>query len=144
MQTNLVDSISFSINVTPVGKGRPRFNPFGQPYTPAATRKFEKLIRDKAKEVMVGKKPFGQDLDIYMRVHFYYAIPKSWSRKKKELFAHGPKLTKPDLSNLVKSVEDACNGVIYEDDKNISDLRIVKRYSDEDEIWVSIEAWSLS
>lgn len=146
MQTRLIDCLDFSIFATPVGKGRPRFNPFGQPYTPAKTRKFESLVKAKAQEAMEGKEPFGQDLKLEVKVDFYYAPPKSWSKKKREhCISEGiPKLTKPDLTNLIKSIEDACNGVIYEDDKGISDLHITKQYGTEDAICVHVKAWSVS
>lgn len=145
MQSSLVDCVILYINATPVGKGRPRFNPFGQPYTPAKTRRFERMVKERAQEIMKDKAPFGQDLDIHMNVDFYYAPPKSWSKKKKEhcLSGREPKLTKPDLTNLAKSIEDACNGVVYEDDKCITDLHLTKQYSKEDEIFVKVEAWSV-
>ena len=146
MPSSLIDHVDFAIFATPVGKGRPRFNTFGQPYTPAKTRKFEKLVKDSATEAMQGKAPFGQDLKIEMKVDFFYEPPKSWSKKKREHYIAEeiPKLTKPDLTNLIKSIEDACNDVIYEDDKNISDLHITKRYGNEDAICVRVKAWSVS
>lgn len=142
----LVDLVNFDIEATPVGKGRPRFNPFGQPYTPAATRKFEKLVKDRAKEAMKDHKPFGREIEIHMRVSFFYAPLKSWSKKKKDLCISCaeeiPKLTKPDLTNLVKSIEDACNGVVYEDDANITSLSMTKEYyGANDGVHVHVEAW---
>lgn len=45
---------------------------------------------------------------------FYFPIPKSWSKKKSSLALH--KESKPDLSNLVKQIEDCGNGILWKDD----------------------------
>jgi len=39
--------------------------------------------------------------------------------------------TYPDASNVLKAAEDALNGVVYHDDKQISDARCVRYWADE-------------
>ena len=39
-------------------------------------------------------------------VRFYFPMPKSWSQKKKRELAGKPHQQKPDLDNLLKSVQD--------------------------------------
>ena len=43
---------------------------------------------------------------------------------------NSPKLTKPDIDNVAKSILDALSGVLYEDDCILHDLHLVKKYSD--------------
>lgn len=54
---------------------------------------------------------------------------------KNRLYPH----VKPDLSNLVKAVEDALNGLIWTDDSRIVDLRTSKLYGDPTRVEVEIE-----
>ena len=46
---------------------------------------------------------------------------------------------KPDLSNLIKSVEDGLNGVAWKDDALICAISASKRYGNEDLIVVKID-----
>ena len=62
---------------------------------------------------------------------FYMPIPKSWpkyrkAKAEKEIVPHA---IRPDLSNLVKLVEDAANSILYADDKQIVRIRTSKHYS---------------
>lgn len=41
------------------------------------------------------------------KVIFYIQMPKSWTKKKKIEMDQQPHLQKPDLSNLIKALEDA-------------------------------------
>jgi Holliday junction resolvase RusA-like endonuclease len=47
---------------------------------------------------------------------FHIAMPESWTEKKKLSLCGKPHRTKPDLSNLIKALEDA----LYEDDSHIA------------------------
>ena len=49
------------------------------------------------------------------RIHFYLSMPKSWSKKKRELMRGKPHQETPDLDNLLKAVNDA----LLEQDKII-------------------------
>lgn len=95
---------------------------------------------------------------VFLRLFFYMPIPKSMPKKKRAasqlLFTKNPvgifnkfhfnlvKLwptKKPDLSNTLKAVEDACNKVIWHDDSQICAMHIYKYYSDEPRTEVYIE-----
>lgn len=75
----------------------------------------------------------------------YYGIPKSASKKKKELMEkHSIRpLKKCDADNLAKCILDAGNGVIYPDDKQVVDLQVRRFYSNTPRVVVTIqEAWT--
>lgn len=55
-------------------------------------------------------------------ITFFIPMPKSWSQKKKDRMCGMPHRQVPDLSNLIKALEDS----IFEDDSHIYDYRITK------------------
>jgi Holliday junction resolvase RusA-like endonuclease len=64
-------------------------------------------------------------------IEAFFSIPVSWSRKRRSLALGGelrPTVT-PDWNNL-GGVTDACNGVVWADDRQIVNGIVVKRYSD--------------
>lgn len=73
--------------------------------------------------------PFN--VSVEMIIEFYMPIPPSWSKVKKRAYLHKYHEKKPDLSNLIKFVEDTFNGILYRDDSLISKIYAVKIYSDE-------------
>lgn len=102
-------TISFTIPGPPTPKERARFGRnqrTGKPqtYTPDRTAAYEAkvaalalLARQQAKQrVWTGP--------VMMKVTF-------WLR--------GKRTGRPDLTNALKSIEDGCNGVIYEDDAQV-------------------------
>jgi Holliday junction resolvase RusA-like endonuclease len=57
-------------------------------------------------------------------------IPASWSKKKQAMALAGliRPTGKPDASNRIKMLEDALNQVVWKDDSQLVDVRLVKRY----------------
>lgn len=123
---------TFTIPGEPVGKGRPRFgrtkNGGVHTYTPDKTAKYETLVRrcwlDSACESFGGKQ-------LYVYINAYFPIPKSYSgRRTAQIKAFDERPTKkPDCDNIVKVILDALNDVAYCDDKQVVDVRCVKRYA---------------
>ena len=70
--------------------------------TPIKTRTFEAMIAEAAREQMGDMKPLEGDLKVSMYFH---------ARKHRG-----------DLSNCIKSIEDALNRIAYVDDKQIQIL----------------------
>jgi len=71
---------------------------------------------------------------VHLIVEAVLPIPASWSKSKRTAALLGgirPK-GKPDLSNIVKAIEDGCNGVIYMDDSQICSMTALKRYESDD------------
>ncbi|MCC6776660.1 MAG: RusA family crossover junction endodeoxyribonuclease [Hyphomicrobiales bacterium] len=115
---------------TPQGKGRPRFvRATGHAFTPAATRRYESALRYAAQQAMGTSTPLDGPLCVVVVAIF--PIPASWSGKKRAEALSGslwPTVT-PDADNLLK-VLDALNEIVWRDDKQVVDARVVKRYGE--------------
>ena len=123
----------------PHGKGRPRFaRSTGHAFTPAKTRAYESALRYAAQESMNGEPPLEGPLSVVVVAIF--PVPSSWSRKKRDAAALRNEIwptVKPDADNLLKVV-DALNEVVFRDDKQIVDARIVKRYGDRPRLIIEV------
>ncbi len=130
--------IAFTVPGTPIPKLRARHRhvktkagrEFTTSYTPDKTVKFERRVRDCALFVMSSKEMFTGPLAL--RVIFRMPVPPSWSAKKKAAAIAGSvhHVSRPDFGNLLKSVEDAMNGVVYKDDSAIVSVSGHKCYDD--------------
>ena len=124
--------VTFKVDANPVGKQRARYvkrGNFVQTYTPEKTRTYETLIRDAATEAMGTSEPLETPVTLYLYIRV--PIPKSYSKKKLEACLNGmdQPIKKPDASNILKSVEDGMNGIVYKDDSQIINLHVTKVYS---------------
>lgn len=122
-------SIMFTVSGQPKGKGRPRFTRQGRTYTPEATREYEDAIKT-AFLAQGSNTKYKAGTPLKMEIVALYGIPKSDTKKVKAEKESGKILPtiKPDLDNLVKIVADALNGLAYDDDKQITNLMVAKRY----------------
>lgn len=124
-------AISFIIPGTPVGKGRPRFakrGNFVQTFTPEKTANYENLVKVKAEQAMAGRQMIDGPVEVSIRL--IVTPPASWSQKKQREALEGRifPTSKPDIDNVLKGIMDACNEIVWKDDKQAVDVRVVKRY----------------
>ena len=79
-------------------------------------------------------KPLNVKIDVFM------LAPKSYSNKKrlKALENEIRPTVKPDCDNIAKNINDALNGIVYPDDKQIVSLTVNKFYSDYEYTTVTI------
>lgn len=115
-----------------IAKGRPRATAFGgraRVYTPARTASFEGKVRAVAKDAMarIGSRPTPDAVKV--EIAFDRQVSKSWSRQKKAAHIGQPIVTGADIDNQVKAVLDALNGVVWEDDVQVSDLSVSRRWA---------------
>lgn len=98
--------IKIILPIEPVAWARPRANfRSGAFFNSSKVMDYQRDVRR-----MLGKRsPLIGDLRVTFR--FYMRCPKKKARNYPSV--------KPDLSNLVKNVEDACNGVLWRDDAQI-------------------------
>ena len=53
-------------------------------------------------------------------INAYFEIPKSYTKKKVQAIINGEiKPAKPDVDNIIKSIFDGCNKIIFKDDVQI-------------------------
>jgi len=147
MKVHLASPVVVTIPGAPVGKGRPRFarrGNFVHTFTPEKTANYESLVRLAAQEAMQGRAPMDCALDVALDL--IVTPPASWSNKKHMAAIAGQiaPTTKPDLDNTAKGIFDACNGVVWLDDKQIVDARISKRYGMKPMAVLMVRAWSTS
>ena len=124
----------------PTGKGRPRVvrvNGRSITFTPATTARAEVNIRLFATIAGIT----SCDGPVVMEVICSFRPPKSMSKKRRVAALTGKVLPtrRPDVDNICKLCADALNGIAYKDDAPIVDLRVVKKYSEKDEIKIVIK-----
>jgi Holliday junction resolvase RusA-like endonuclease len=122
--------------ITPVAKGRPRFiRKSGIAMTPAKTRRAESELRfwmHQKWTMELCKKPLQGAVDIIVR--FIFTRPKSVSEKKRPHHTIAP-----DLDNLLKTVQDSGNGIIWMDDAQIVASSVFKSYGESAKICLSVK-----
>lgn len=125
-------AVAFVIPGAPVGKGRPKFarrGNFVTTYTPEKTASYENLVKVKAEEAMAGRPVFEGAVSVV--IWLYVTPPASWSQKKQRAALEGAifPTSKPDVDNVVKGIFDACNDIVWRDDKQACDVTVRKRYA---------------
>ncbi len=134
--------ITFKVDGDPVGKQRARYakrGNFVQTYTPDKTRNYESLIKEAAIQAMGSNEILETPVNLYLYIRA--PIPQSLPKKRLEACLNGLEkpIKKPDASNVLKSVEDAMNGVVYKDDSQIVNIHVTKVYSSQSGIDVCVK-----
>lgn len=77
---------------------------------------------------------------ISMQITAVYPVPASYPKRDKVAALAGDLLPtkKPDADNVAKVIADALNGLAYDDDAQITDLSVLKRYGEEPEVRVKL------
>ena len=114
--------IKLIIPSKPIPKARPRKGKYGF-YTPKTTTNYENLVKTIAMQYF--EKPI--DKPIQLHIKFKMPRPKRLIWKTKSM-PEQPCDTRPDLSNLIKSIEDGLNGIAFYDDRQIYKLHAEKVY----------------
>lgn len=148
-------TLRFIFKIKPQAKERPRQGRnkhTGQTmfFTPARTKKFEKIIRESAQHIMrcSGWIAFPKGTPLHATMTFSIGVkdPKKWGQYK----TNGA-----DTDNYIKAVLDSLNpryardmngkrvlsipGVAYYDDSQVVKTSAVKVYAEQDSISLSIE-----
>ena len=127
---------TFTVPAKPQGKGRGKAfsTPAGiRVRTPEATRSYESLVRAWASDCM------GDDPQLIGPV--VVQICAVWPRSKHlariskrtgqplESTQRMPYTSSPDIDNVIKSICDGCNGIIFKDDRQVVSVAAVKLYA---------------
>ena len=119
----MTDRISFRINGEPRSWKAPQFNrKTGSAYKPKQEKVWQESIWGQAMPYAPAEPWTGP---VGLIVRFRFPMPKTWPKwkKAKEQVWHD---SSPDLSNLVKALEDALKGVFFEDDRQVVSCRAQK------------------
>lgn len=130
--------ISFTVQIKPTAQPRHttgRNKKTGRPIHYEAAKKhrihlFKSMVAHEARKAMRGRPPF--DLPFWVHIVNYFQPPKSLSDKRLGEMA-GLCATESDFDNLGKAVTDACNKVIWTDDRRIVSGTSDKFYCGRDE-----------
>ena len=131
-------TLTLRYNVRPQPHQSVKIGRNGIAYQPAKVRNFKNHIIKLTTDQLPAEFsiiPAGSPI-IVEYLHYQFAYPKSFSKRKQ---ADPPaKTTKPDLlDNLNKAFIDALEGVVYEQDQNIVEVRSLRKfYGDTDLITI--------
>lgn len=136
-------NIAFTVYGEPVPQGRPRAgktrNGKVVMYDPDNSRDYKQYVALVASQHRPNELI---DKPVSLTVKVYKPIPQSWPKKRQERAAEGLErpTSKPDLSNYIKGVEDAIEGIILKNDSQVVDYgKSGKWYSREPRIEVSLK-----
>jgi len=121
IREGVAEVIQFTVYGEPKAQGRPRaavINGRAIMYDPKPSRDFKRDVKAVAQDYVPDKLLTGP---LVLELKIYRPIPKSFSKKKRELALSGElrPTTKPDLKNYIAGIEDALEKVIYENDSQI-------------------------
>ena len=83
--------------------------------------------------------PMGLKSGISVDLVFYISMPKSLSKKKRAEMIGKPHLQKPDLDNLIKNVLDRANGLLWNDDDCVYEIKAKKVWAEKGKIEMGVE-----
>ena len=109
------------------GKARPRVFT-GHAVTPKDTVNYENWVR-------LCYQQQGNGLiegSIRVRIVAYYKVPKSYTKKRVQAIREGLEYPckKPDSDNIAKIILDSLNKIAFDDDAQIVELTVLKRYTE--------------
>ena len=114
------------------GKQRPRFNTkTGRAFTSNQTINYENWVKqcyiEQSNKLLQGP--------IRARIEIYYSVHKSYSKRKIEAIKNYEDypMKKPDCDNVAKIVLDSLNKIAYDDDKQVVELTVLKRWTFDNE-----------
>ena len=111
------------------GKGRPRLTKNGVAFTDAKTRSYENLVKLLALQAMENAGAQMTDKPVKATINAFFEIPKSYTKKKVQAIINGEiKPAKPDVDNIIKSIFDGCNKIVFKDDVQIYAISAIKSY----------------
>ena len=109
--------LTFAVLGNPKPKGRPRFTRYGHAYTPKDTKGYEQTVRVAAMAALTQWRNENQGL------HWNAAGPFAL-----HVFLFFGDRRKRDLDNCVKSISDALNKLLYNDDHQLDEIYATRDY----------------
>lgn len=136
MNDNPWSALSFTVVLPPRGQARARHrivNSHGKTFTTTYKDAQQQQDEEKLAALLMHHAPVAPlKGPIWLRIKAFMPIPQSKPKKWVADAIAGivrPE-TKPDLSNIIKHLEDVMNGVFFVDDRQIVSLEAEKAYGD--------------
>lgn len=133
--------IEFEIKGKVKAKQSVKFGKNGIKYTPRDMVEYANLV----KLSFINKYPDWNitnfaDKPLKAEINVFMPVPKSYSKKKSEQALKNEirPTVKPDCDNIAKNINDALNGIVYSDDKQIVSLTVNKFYANNEFVNVKI------
>lgn len=106
-------------------------------YPDPATEAAEAVLKEAAALFMRGRAP--TENPVALLVHVFRPIPESWTKRDHHDAERGAILptSRPDWDNYGK-ITDALNGIVWRDDSQVCDGRVIKRYSTDPALRVEV------
>jgi Holliday junction resolvase RusA-like endonuclease len=123
-------AITITIPGKPIAKKRPKFARRGKFVTTYNPQESEEGRWITLAHQYFPEKPF--EGPIVMNAEFHMPIPKSVSKKRREMMILGEIMhtKKPDTDNMLKFAKDCLNGFAWVDDSQVIECHCRKLYSD--------------
>lgn len=130
-----MQELKFEVPGSPIGQGRPKFstiNGHAKAYDPEKSRNYKAYVKLLATQAMKEQGFTMLEGPCCLDILAFFEVPKSKSKKFREAALSGLEYPtkKPDLSNIIKGIEDAINNLVYKDDACIVSLSVCKFYSE--------------
>ena len=109
--------LTFAVPGQPKPKGRPRFTKSGFTYTPKDTKEYEQAVRVAAIAALTEWR--GEHEGVHWNASGPFAL---------RVFLFMGDKRKRDLDNCLKSISDALNKLLYNDDSQIDELFCLRDY----------------
>lgn len=121
--------MKYTFLIDPVPASRPRVPRFGSPYYEKTYTNFRETMATLllSHKKWLPKEPSNKLMKV--EVTFYKKIPKSVSKKRRDLMHNDFWASNVDLDNLEKAIYDSLEGVIYLDDRQIVTHTSTKRWT---------------
>lgn len=103
--------------------------PFTATYDTSRSRQWKRLVATYGKKAIAEPYPPREPLKV--AIFFFMTKPVSTKRELPSV--------KPDLSNLLKGIEDGLNGIAWHDDGQICQIKTTKIYSDKPGVRICID-----
>ena len=132
--------IVFSVPGVPIAQPRIKATAIGgyaRVYTPKTADAYKASVAIAFKTAYGGNPIDGP---VHVSIEFVMSRPKSMIWRKREMPSEWH-TKKPDIDNVLKSVLDGCNGVVFVDDVQVVNLLpCSKHYAARDELVITVES----
>lgn len=120
--TQTRDSVCFTVPGTPKSQPRPRVSKNGGVFNPKSADAYKACCQLAASQAM--QSPL--DGPVYLSVVAVFPRPQKRNGRKHQSDGRYRHTQKPDADNVLKAIKDALNGIAWQDDKQVCELRMLK------------------